>query len=51
MGCASQAMGSFLQRLIAARLLKDDLAAGVIRLEDEAAPLCAALGLICLMGT
>ena len=37
MGCASQAMGSFLQRLIAARLLKDDLAAGVIRLEDEAA--------------
>ena len=30
-------MGSFLQRLIAARLLKDALAAGVIRLEDEAA--------------
>ena len=27
----------FLQRLISARLLKDALAAGVIRLEDEAA--------------
>jgi len=41
---------------IASRLLKEALAAGMVRLEDEQAspndaPLRAALGLICLMGT